>query len=672
MRSLAGDLKFPDGYREELANTYKMQALDCVARELMGLGFAADAVPLLIEAVSLAEAIDPNSVPPAVATLEVIQSPAQIRQHLNAAIQGLDTALLAPLAGRLIAETIEVINTNKDATPSKQSRPRDQALDMVLMVYPRELESATVRSLLAESIAACDARQLAALDLPLESLRKAHPDDLSVAIARALRALAGDDAKRAESDLGRLLQLLDQIPLESLPGGTRPNARQPAMAARSIPLWVVAAPAGSSRARQRRRSEIGSPPGRSMRPAARAITAGCWPCCVNKASARSTAAIKRRPRPPGAGCSRWSSRRSRRSVSPPGPPIGPRPLPSPRPFQRGRRLPAPTSTSTSHNGMAKGRANLACSLIAILCCSYEGKVSLASYQAQQPSSPRTTRPGQPRTKAAGPRAGRAASPRSNLPLLTLDRFEQAMQIARLAAEHDLPDLSVRAVREALRAGPPIIPAAPTLTPTPRAVARARAMATDEGPADQVSPRVVANVIELERLWRKHKLSADVAYQVLRDVVLPAARPDEVFLYASPLNVATLRRPQSVGMLLADWAVKAGKADELIKTMTARNGPAMSALPLAMLSAQLALAMNDPAAIREALKAIAARLKTDTSHHTSELACHVAIPGLFRPEAELAAVAIGVVDSAAKGMETANQPEPLASLLLILAQAVRTG
>ena len=186
LRSLARDLKFPDGYREELANTYKMQALDCIARELMGLGFAADAVPLLIEGVNLAEAIDPNSVPPAVAALEVMQTPAQIRQHLNAAIQGLDTTLLAPLAGRLIAETIEVINTNKDATPSQRSRLRDQALDMVLMVYPRELESATLRSLLAESIAACDARQLAALDLPLESLRKAHPDDLSVAIARAL------------------------------------------------------------------------------------------------------------------------------------------------------------------------------------------------------------------------------------------------------------------------------------------------------------------------------------------------------------------------------------------------------------------------------------------------------------------------------------------------------
>ena len=38
----------------------------------------------------------------------------------------------------------------------------------------------------------------------------------------------------------RLLQLLDQTPLEPLPSGTRPNSRQRAVAARLIPLWVVA------------------------------------------------------------------------------------------------------------------------------------------------------------------------------------------------------------------------------------------------------------------------------------------------------------------------------------------------------------------------------------------------------------------------------------------------
>ncbi len=62
--------------------------------------------------------------------------------------------------------------------------------------------------------------------------------------------------------------------------------------------------------------------------------------------------------------------------------------------------------------------------------------------------------------AAGARGRRAGMPRTNLPVLTLDRFEQAMQIARLAAVHDMPELSLRAVREALAAGPPVVPANP--------------------------------------------------------------------------------------------------------------------------------------------------------------------------------------------------------------------
>ena len=154
---------------------------------------------------------------------------------------------------------------------------------------------------------------------------------------------------------------------------------------------------------------------------------------------------------------------------------------------------------------------------------------------------------------------------------------------------------------------------------------------DEGPADQVSPRVVANMIELERLWRKHKLSADAAYQVLRDVVMPAARPDEVFLYATPLNVSTLRRPQSVGKLLADWAVKAGKADELKQAMTARKGQATAALPLAILTAQLALASNDPAATARGDQGDrGASRRRIRRRNTAELACHVAIPALGPP------------------------------------------
>ena len=106
-----------------------------------------------------------------------------------------------------------------------------------------------------------------------------------------------------------------------------------------------------------------------------------------------------------------------------------------------------------------------------------------------------------------------------------------MQIAKLAAEHDLPELSLRAVHESLRAGPPVVPANPNET---RRVVRVGGP-VDEGPVDQASPRVVANLVELERIWQKHHVPADGVYQALRDAVLPPGRPTEMFLYSTPLT-----------------------------------------------------------------------------------------------------------------------------------------
>ena len=123
--------------------------------------------------------------------------------------------------------------------PAK-TKPRDQALDLATLIHPPELDKATVRSLLAESLAICDAAQLAALEEPLEALRKAHSDDFSVAIAIALHALSTGDSKRIEPALERLNQLVERLQLEPLPPGGRANSRQRTEAARQIPLWLVA------------------------------------------------------------------------------------------------------------------------------------------------------------------------------------------------------------------------------------------------------------------------------------------------------------------------------------------------------------------------------------------------------------------------------------------------
>ncbi len=283
-------------------------------------------------------------------------------------------------------------------------------------------------------------------------------------------------------------------------------------------------------------------------------------------------------------------------------------------------------------------------------------IRLASFQAEKAA---------PKAKAAATPKARAASRNAGLPILTLDRFEQAMQIARLAAERDLPELNFRAVREALRAGPPVVPTNPT------AERRAMLLAQrgiEEGTNDPVSPRVVANLVELERLWEKHHAPADRVYEVLRGVVLPAARPSEIFLYAPPPNPRALLRPRSAGSMLAAWAVRAGKADDLKRAIAERQGQTHGRAP-----------RRDPLRPagdglgryrRDRRRAQGARRPAQAGHPAQPPPSSPAKPPCplsIGPSPSWPTPALEVLDGCAKGFENSSQPEPLGTLLILLAR-----
>ena len=63
---------------------------------------------------------------------------------------------------------------------------------------------------------------------------------MGLAICEALRAMSGNDPARKVPAVSRLIQLVEKTPLEPLGAGERANARQRAVAARQIPLWLVA------------------------------------------------------------------------------------------------------------------------------------------------------------------------------------------------------------------------------------------------------------------------------------------------------------------------------------------------------------------------------------------------------------------------------------------------
>ena len=78
------------------------------------------------------------------------------------------------------------------------------------------------------------------LETHLTSLAAQHPRDLSVGVVNALFAVKGKDAAKTQEAFDQLLQLVEQTPLEDLPAGQRPNARQRSDAAQQVGLWLVA------------------------------------------------------------------------------------------------------------------------------------------------------------------------------------------------------------------------------------------------------------------------------------------------------------------------------------------------------------------------------------------------------------------------------------------------
>jgi tetratricopeptide (TPR) repeat protein len=199
---------------------------------------------------------------------------------------------------------------------------------------------------------------------------------------------------------------------------------------------------------------------------------------------------------------------------------------------------------------------------------------------------------------------RPSHPRKLVPVLTLSRFGEAMQVAALAAENDMQSLSFRAVSDALKGGPPVVPI--SSSPVTRLVIRS--ISGIEELPDPVVQSVVRYVTELEKLWQRHNAPPGEVYEVLIAVVLPAARPNEIFLYTPmPSTRAVslagqvrnaLVNSTSVGNRLASWAVRAGKADDLRRRIEERKANPGAKVAADVLLGQLASAEGNPTTTSE--------------------------------------------------------------------------
>ncbi len=318
--------------------------------------------------------------------------------------------------------------------------------------------------------------------------------------------------------VSRLVELVKKTPLEPLEPGERANARQRAVAARQIPLWLVAR-ACWNQEKSDKSAELAEMFAKCALEAARRQTDNTFYLAMIREQGER--ALEKGDR--AAAVAAWE-RMLEIVVSPPKAKVK-KPVQAPGAAPAGNPPPAATKRASGRSGasLPARRGSL------VRLASYQSRPQGAGVATEkgkaesQQTGKTTTTTVSPRTKGAtagpGParkavgasRAGTGAGARrSNLPILTLDRFEQAMQIARLAAEHDLPELCLKAVHDSLRAGPPVVP-----SENRGQTVRMMRAGVEDVALDPASPRVVTNLMQLDPIWQKHKFAAAAVYEALR-------------------------------------------------------------------------------------------------------------------------------------------------------------
>lgn len=158
---------------------------------------------------------------------------------------------------------------------------------------------------------------------------------------------------------------------------------------------------------------------------------------------------------------------------------------------------------------------------------------------------------------------------------TIEQVNQALDLAEKAASHGMTDLSMRAVTRSLRFGPPTVSKA-----TPKTVIRHFGARVDTSrplpktAKEIVDRRIPATVNRLAEVW-SNSTDSRAVYEAIRDVVLPAERPMQAFIYSEPIKLDPLQpdRIPPVSSLvdtLLKWARTADQVADLHQQLESRD------------------------------------------------------------------------------------------------------
>jgi tetratricopeptide (TPR) repeat protein len=596
MRFAKADVSYPWDY--QYSSYQRVQTLMSVGELLLKLGYPVDAARIYNDALSDDE------------RMQAVEqwSGNWMRQNTQ---QGLERALHGLKADNLAGSLRELL------VPRDKIKETDCALDLVILAQARELSQASVTSMMQTAIgsAATKPELFAEVKKRLGDLLKQRSKDLSVQVASVLAVLAEGKAEAIAESATRLAQVIDDLPLEELPAGTRANARQRADAAKQLGLWLVARQCYKQDALRAVSEKLGA---RALEAARRQLDPGMALAMLREWGQLD---LDRNDR---AGAERrWSQMLE---------------IVLPR---------ATGSKETVQKAAAAAR---------------EGR-QLAALPVSNSSTSASDAIAQLAPPAAVPPISNAAG---IVPVVTLEQLGNALQLAKFAAEHDMKTLCLRAVRDSLRGGPPIQVMPNNRQSYGRVVYSSVGgrMVMDGGDQGNVPQQVEEKLQDLDQLWKRRHFPAAEVYEVLAGAVLPKSRPAEIFLYPRPLAWGSAQQVRSAGSILATWAVQAGRVDDLRQRIAARQDKPLAELPGKVLLAQVAMANKDFPEATKVLSWLGQRLQKDGVQNTAELACYAALPALYTPD--LAKAAIPVLERAAKNLSI-NGADSAGNLLLALAR-----
>lgn len=583
------------GYDPEYAAYRQINQMRGVAAQLHTLGYSIDAIKIYRE-------ISPSS--------ELFQRgkrhngdymKQEIQRGLSAALAGLKPESLPELLAAGAAPT------GKDAA----SKTDAATLDMLLIVEPAELDKAQLQSLVVNLLTKGAKDKPAAYEQSrkaLGELRQQRPDDLTVSTLQVLSWLAPENARIRESaakntgaispkmkvpdaEIRELVARVNAVPLPQAADGHSLTTEQRQSVKSQVALWLVA--------RECFEHDHLRDAGNVL--AERALTAAKMQPATDQvetlAILREWGQLALQNGDFALGEKRWGEMLE---------------IVLPRAAAKVEGVKKADAGNKKDDAATSAKPAKSSSLLS----NAIGSVLGLSGGKADPKRP-TARP-------------------ITSPIPTPGQFDQATQIARLAARNGLTDLSLRAVREALRNGPPMERLnAEQFGNAPASVFVSQSQ--EDARLPETSRQIEERLTELETLWRSKRVSEAAIFETLLSAVFPEARPNELFLYPRPLAYLGNGSVRSVGLMLARAAALAKQADKLRERLQPKLDAPASAISARVLAAQLAAAERNSEAAQEHLAKLRELLTKAPLQTSNELAAHAALPATTLPKLPDAAV-----------------------------------